>query len=85
MLVDNASGAIYAVACSEKGCRPWFVEHVYSMIYELGYSGVPISMKCDAAPELKKTRRQVAAKRTTATVPIDVPVHESKGNGAFGK
>ena len=52
-LVDNASEAIYAVACSEKGCKPWIAEYVYSIIFALGYSGVPISMKCDAAPERK--------------------------------
>ena len=83
MLVDNGSEAIYAVACSEKGCKPWIVEYVYSMIYELGYSGVPISMKVDLAPEHKEIRRQVAGKRKFATVPIDVPVRESKGHGAF--
>ena len=55
------------------------------MTHELGYLGVPISMKCDAAPELREIRRQVAAKRTTATVPVDVPVRESKGNGAVEK
>ena len=85
VLVDNALEATYAVACSEKGCKPWIVEYVYSTIYESGYSGLPISMKCDAAPELKEIRRKVAAKGTTATVPIDVPVGESKGNGAVEK
>ena len=38
---------IYAVACSEKGCKPWIIEYVYSMIYEFGDSGMPISTKCD--------------------------------------
>ena len=49
------------------------------MLYELGYSGEPISMKCDGAPELKEIRRQVAAGRATAIVPIDVPIRESTG------
>ena len=68
-----------------RGYKPWTVDYVYSMIYELGCSGVPISMKCDAAPELREIRRQVAARSTTATVPIDVLVRESKGNGAVEK
>ena len=39
-------------------------------------------MKCDQAPELKELRRQVSLKRSAPTVPIDVPVRESKANGA---
>ena len=85
MLDDNASEAIYAFACSEKGCKPWTVEWFYSIIYELDSSGVPIPMNCDAAPELKEIRRQVAAMRTAATVPIHVLARESNGNGAVEK
>ena len=85
VLVDTASEAIYPVACSEKGCKPWVVEYVYGIINELGYLGVPIAMKCEAALVLKDIRRQVAARRTTATVPIYIPVRESKGNGAVDK
>ena len=53
VLVDNASEAIYTVACSTKGCTPWIVEYVHSILFELGYAGVTVSMKCDGAPELK--------------------------------
>ena len=53
------------------------------MVYALGYSGLPVSMKRDAVPELDEIRRQVAALRTA--VPIDVPVRPSKGNGAVEK
>lgn len=40
VLVDNASEAIYAIACSTKACTPWVVEYVYSILVELGYVGV---------------------------------------------
>ena len=36
VLVDNASEAIYCVACSTKGCTEWIVEYVHSVIAELG-------------------------------------------------
>ena len=52
VIVDNASEAIYAIACATKACVPWVVEHVYSVLYELGYGGIAILMKCDKAPEL---------------------------------
>ena len=80
VIVDNASEAIYCVACSTKGCTPWVVEYVHNILSELGYSGMSISMKCDQAPELKEIRKQVAMRRSAPTVPIDVPVREAKGN-----
>ena len=49
---DHASEAIHAIACATKACVPWVVEYVYSVLYELGYGGIAISMKCDRAPEL---------------------------------
>ena len=52
------------------------------IIAELGYYGVKIAIKCDGAPELKEIRKLVSAKRSQPTVPLDVPVRESKGNGA---
>ena len=42
-------------------------------------------MKNDGAPELKELRRLVSAKRSQPTFPLDVPVRESKGNGAVEK
>ena len=82
ILVDNASEALYCVAVPTKGCTPWVVEYVYSVLCELGYAGIAVSMKCDQAPELKELRRQVSLRRSAPTVPIDVPVRESKANGA---
>ena len=74
--------AIYAVAVPDKSCRPWVVEYLYMIIAELGYDGVRNAIKCGGAPELKEIRKLVSAKRSQPTVPLDVPVRESKGNGA---
>ena len=56
-----------------------------NILNELGYGGIKVSIKCDAAPDLRALRRQVMAKRASATVPIDVPARESKANGAMEK
>ena len=55
---------------------------MYTVLCELGYAGIAVSMKCGQAPELKELRRQVSLRRSAPTVPIDVPVRESKANGA---
>ena len=52
------------------------------MIDELGYNEARIAIKSDAAPELQQIREQVRNLRIAPTTPIDVPVKESKMNGA---
>ena len=61
---------------------PWIVEYVHQVINELGYGSIRIAVKCDKAPDLQLLRRQVSARRSAATVPIDVETRESKGNRA---
>ena len=82
IIYDGDTEAIYAVALSEKSPKPWVVEYFYQVINELGYGGIKIAIKCDKAPDLQLLRRQVSARRSAATVPIDVETRESKGNGA---
>ena len=41
-----------------------------------------MALKSDAAPELRESKKMVAAKRSSPTVPLEVPVRESKANGA---
>ena len=83
ILFDNATEAIFAVAVPSKATKPWIVEFVKSVLYELGYGQLKIAIKCDQARELQELRRAVANSRTVATVPIDVPVRESKANGGM--
>ena len=73
------------IALSSKEYKEWIAQYLVSFISELGYGGVRIAIKCDQAPELLKFRMQIAARMTAATVPINVPVKESKGNGAVEK
>ena len=85
ILVDSETEAIYAIAVSDKAAKPWVVEYVFSILVELGYAGVKVAIKHDAAPELRELRRQISIRRSAPTVPIDVPVRESKANGAVEK
>ena len=85
VIFDADTEAIYAVAVPDKSVRDWVVDYIYSVICELGYEGVKIGIKIDAARELREYRRLVAAKRSKPTIPLDVPVRESKGNGAVEK
>ena len=82
MLFDNASEALYAVAVPDKSAHAWVCEYVTRVIEELGYGGTRIAIKMDRAPDLQELRRHVMAKRSAPTVPLDVPVRESKANGA---
>ena len=58
------------------------MEYVRQVINELGYGGIKIAVKCGEAPDLQLLRRQVSARRSAATVPVDVETRESKGNVA---
>ena len=60
--VDNASEAVYAIACSTKACMPWVVERMYSILYGLGHGGIAILFKCDKAPEFIEARTIVREK-----------------------
>ena len=66
----------------DKRAHPWVVEYVTRVIAELGYGGTSVAIKVDGAPDLQDLRRHVMAKRSAPTVPLDVPVRESKANGA---
>ena len=83
VLYDNETEAIFSIAVPSKAVKPWIVEFVKNVIHELGYGQLKISIKCDQARELQELRREVAATRTAPTVPIDVPVRESKANGGM--
>ena len=85
VLFDSDTEASYAIAVPDKAAKPWIVEYIVNILIELGYGGVKIAMKHDAALELRELRRQVSARRSAQTVPIDVPVRESKANGAVEK
>ena len=85
VLYDNETEAIFATAVPSKQTKPWIVEYVKNIIYELGYGQVKIAIKSDRARELQELRRAIADSRDAATVPIDVPARESKANGGMEK
>ena len=37
------------MAVADKSPKPWIVDYVAKVIEELGYGGIEISIKCDAA------------------------------------
>ena len=83
VVYDNGTEGIFAISVPSKATTPWVVEYVKSVIYELGYGEMKISLKSDGARELHELRRAIAASRSHPTVPIDVPTKESKGNGGM--
>ena len=82
VLFDRETEAGYAIAAADKACKPWIVEYVCSVLNKLGYSGIKVALKRDAALELRELEKLAAAKRSCATVPMEVPARESKANGA---
>ena len=44
-----------------------------NVLNELGYPAAKVALKSDAAPELRELQRLVAAKRSCAIVPMEVP------------
>ena len=83
VLYDNQTEGIFAISVPSKAIKPWIVEYVKGVVYELGYSEMKIALKSDGARELHELRRAVAGSRVHPTIPIDVPVKESKGNGGM--
>ena len=82
IMYDADSEAIYCLPVASKAVSEYIVHCVKAVIDELGYGDVRIALKHDAAPELIALRQQVRELRTAPTTPIDVPVQESKMNGA---
>ena len=71
VVYDNETEGVFAISVPSKATRPWVVEYVKSVIYELGYGEMKISLKSDGARELHELRRAVAASRSHPTVPIE--------------
>ena len=82
MLFDRETEAVYAILVAEKACKPWIVEYACNVLNELGYSGVKVALKSDAAPELRELKKLVAAERSCPSVPFEVPARGMKANGA---
>ena len=68
---------------ASKATKPWIVEFVKHILYELVYGQLKISIKCDCARELHELRRETGNSREAPTVPIDVPARQSKANGGM--
>ena len=80
---DNETEGIFTVAVASKSTKPWIVEWLKNVLYEFGYGQMKVAIKCDGARELQELRRAVGNSRESPTVPIDVPVRESKANGGM--
>ena len=70
------------MAVASKECEDSLADYLKAVLDELGYGGCRVAIKCDNARELLKLRDAVSARRSAPTVPITVPVKESRGNGA---
>ena len=70
------------MAVATKEHEDWLADYFKAAPDELGYGGCRVAIKCDNARELLKLREAISARRTAPTVPITVPIKESRGNGA---
>ena len=68
--------------CRVKRFRRGSLSRSTALFKKIGDGGIRIVIKMDNAIELLDHRRQVMARRSAPTVPLDVAVRESKANGA---
>ena len=83
VVFDNETEAIFAVAVASKSTKPWIVEFVKKILYDLGYGQFEICVKCDGARELQELRRAIGNSRKAPTVPIDLPAREARLTAAW--
>ena len=50
-MYDNETNSIFAIAVPSKEVKPWIVEHVKNVLYELGYGELKIAIHFDGARE----------------------------------
>lgn len=82
IMYDSNTEALFALPTGTKEAKEWVIVCIKNLIDQLGYSGVRIGMKSDNAKELLAIRRGVSQLREAPTTPIEVPVRESRANGA---
>ena len=82
IVFDSNTEALFALPTGTKEVKEWIIVCVKSLIDQLGYGGMRVGIKNDNAPELLALRRGVIQLRDAPTTPIDVPVRESRANGA---
>ena len=57
VVYDNETEGVFAISVPSKATRPWVVEYMKSVIYELGYGEIKICIKSVGARELHVLRR----------------------------
>ena len=79
---DDNHECLWALPVEGKGVIEWVVKYVVEKLDEIGYRGVPLSIKSDQEPAIMALKTAIAAKRVGITTPIESPVRESQSNGA---
>ena len=82
IIFDSNTEALFALPTRTKEAKPWVVICAKNLIDQLGYGGVRIGIQNDNAKELIAIRQGVTQLRNSPTTPIEVPVRESRANGA---
>lgn len=84
-LYDNDTGAFKIYRTMKKGVVKWVIDAIIKDLESMGYASCKICIRCDRENSLLAIRDAVSKKRRAPTVPLDVPVRESKSNGAMEK
>ena len=79
---DDNHECLWALPVENKGVVEWAVKWIVEKLDDIGYRGVPISIKSDQEPAIMALKTAIAAKRVGVTTPIESPVRESQSNGA---
>ena len=82
IMYDDHRECLWAIPVEQKGAVEWVVKFIVEKLDNIGYRGVPITIKSDQEPAILALKNAIAARRSGTTTPIDSPVRESQSNGA---
>lgn len=84
ILYDNETGTFKSYRTRRRGVVRWVIDALIKDLESMGYAQCKICIRCDRESSLLAIRRALIRKRKNVqTVPLDVPVRESKSNGAM--
>ena len=82
-LFDNDTRAFKLYRTRRKGVVRWVIDAIIKDLETMGYANSKICVRCDRESSLMAIRKALTRKRKAPTVPLDVPVRESKSNGTM--
>lgn len=82
-IFDNEGGGLKVFRTRKKGVIFWVIKALMGFIATAGFQACRIAIKCDNETSIVAIRNALMRAREAPTVPLNVPVRESKPNGAM--